>query len=103
MKPWMKLFRGESIADATLDRLSVEQIVAVQASLIAELMLANGELHRRLELLLVETHETPGTGDARNVLAKAAARMEALNNVLRDELALIVGHGTMVIGHGISH
>jgi hypothetical protein len=101
MKPWMKLFRGQNIADATLDRLSVEQLVAIQASLMAELMLANGELHRRLELLLVETYETPGTGEARNVLAKGAARLEDLNKVLRHQLALILGHGTTVIRHRI--
>jgi hypothetical protein len=100
MKRWMKLFQSESIADATPDRLNIEQLVAVQASLIAELMLVNGEIHQRFKFLLAETHETPDIGDARSVLAKAAARMEALNNVLRDELALIMGHGTTVIGYG---
>jgi hypothetical protein len=91
---WTHLLHDELIAHAAPDTLSIEELVNLQASLLAKMMLVNGELHARYADVLASTDETPSSSEARDVLTRAAAHMEEVNRLLRDELA-----GLMSVQH----
>ncbi|MEZ5829129.1 MAG: hypothetical protein R3D30_10585 [Hyphomicrobiales bacterium] len=90
MNWWTHLLRDELLTHAAPDTLSIEELVSLQASLLAKMMLVNSELHARYADILTSTDEMPSSSEARDVLARAAAHMEALNRILRDELARVV-------------
>lgn len=90
MNWWTQLLREERLAHAAPDTLSIEELATLQASLLAKIMLVNGELHRRYEEILASNDETPSSSEARDVLTKAAERIEEVNHLLRDELARVM-------------
>jgi uncharacterized ferritin-like protein (DUF455 family) len=87
---WTHLLHDELVAHAAPDTLNIEELVSLQASLLAKMMLVNGELHARYADILASTDETPSSREAREVLTRAAAHLEALNRILRDELAHVM-------------
>ena len=87
---WTHLLRDELLSHAAPDTLSIEELVTLQASLLAKMMLVNGELHARYADILASTDETQSGSEARAVLTKAAAHIEEINHVLRDELARVM-------------
>lgn len=90
MNWWTHLLRDELLTHAAPDTLSIEELVTLQASLLAKMMLVNSELHARYADILASTDEMPSSSEARDVLTRAAAHMESLNRILRDELARVV-------------
>ncbi len=90
MNWWTHLLRDELLSHAAPDTLSIEELVTLQASLLAKMMLVNGELHARYVDILASTDETQSGSEARDVLRRAAAHLEEINHVLRDELARVV-------------
>jgi hypothetical protein len=86
---WTHLLRDELLSHAAPDTLSIEEIVTLQSSLLAKMMLVNGELHARYTDILASTDKTQSDSEARDVLTKAAAHIEKINRVLRDELARV--------------
>jgi hypothetical protein len=84
------LLRDEILSHAAPDTLSIEELVTLQASLLAKMMLVNGELHARYADILASTDKTPSGSEARDMLTKAAAHVEEINHVLRDELARVM-------------
>jgi hypothetical protein len=87
---WTHLLRDEVLSHAAPDTLSIEELVSLQASLLAKMMLVNGELHARYVDILASTDETQSDREARDVLARAAAHLEEMDHILRDELARIM-------------
>jgi hypothetical protein len=87
---WTHLLRDEVLSHAAPDTLSIEELATLQASLLAKMMLVNGELHARYVDILASTDEAQSNSEARDVLAKAAAHLEEINHVLRDELARVM-------------
>jgi len=87
---WTHLLRDELLSHAAPDTLSIEELVRLQASLLAKMMLVNGELHARYMDILGSTGETQSGSKARDVLTRAAAHLEEMNHVLRDELARVM-------------
>jgi len=87
---WTHLLHDEVIAHAAPDTLSIDELITLQASLLAKMMLVNDELHARYADVLASTDEKPSSVEARDVLTRAAAHLEALNRVLRDELARVL-------------
>lgn len=90
MNWWTHLLQEERIAHAAPDTLSMEELATLRASLLAKILLVNGEFHRRYEEILASTDETPSSREARDVLTKATAHLERVNHVLRDELARVM-------------
>lgn len=90
MNWWTHLLRDEVLSHAAPDTLSMEELVTLQASLLAKMMLVNGELHARYTDILSSTDETQSGREARDVLTKAAAHMEEMNHLLREELARVM-------------
>ena len=90
MNWWTHLLRDERLAHATPDTLSMEELVTLQATLLGKMMVVNGALHRRYaEALASLGQDLPGN-EARISLLKAEKHLEALNRILRDELALVL-------------
>jgi hypothetical protein len=87
---WTHLLREEVLSHAAPDKLSMEELVTLQASLLAKIMLVNSELHARYADILESTDETQSDNEARDVLKKAAAHMEEMNHILRVELARVM-------------
>lgn len=87
---WTHLLRDERLAHAAPDTLSMEELVTLQASLLAKLMFANRALHRRYEETIASADETPSSRKARDVLTRAAAHIDEVNRILRDELASVM-------------
>jgi hypothetical protein len=87
---WTHLLRDELLSHAAPDTLSIDELVTLQASLLAKIMLVNGELHARYADILSSTDEMQSDREARDVLTKAAAHLEEMNHVLRDELARVM-------------
>jgi hypothetical protein len=87
---WTHLLRDELLSHAAPDTLSIEELVSLQASLLAKMVLVNGELHARYADILASTDETQSDTEARDVLTKAAAHIEGINHLLRDELARVM-------------
>ena len=87
---WTHLLRDERLAHAAPDTLSMEELATLQASLLAKLMLANRALHRRYEEIIASADETPSSRKARDVLTRAAAHIDEVNRILRDELASVM-------------
>ena len=91
MNWWTHLLRDERLAHAAPDTLSMDELVTLQATLLAKMMLVNSALHRRYAEVLASFEERPSTSEARDTLVKAEKHIEALNHILRDELALVLG------------
>jgi hypothetical protein len=87
---WTHLLREERLAHAAPDTLSMDELVTLQATVLGKMMLVNGELHRRYAEILASFDETPSSSKARDVLLRAGEHLDALNHVLRDELALVL-------------
>jgi len=87
---WTHLLHDELIAHAAPDTLSIDELITLQASLLAKMLLVNDELHARYADILASTDEKPSSVEARDVLTRAAAHLVALNRVLRDELARVL-------------
>jgi len=87
---WTHLLHDELIAHAAPDTLSLDELVNLQASLLGKMMLVNDELHARYVDILASTDEKPSSVKARDVLTRAAAHLEDLNRVLRDELGRVL-------------
>ena len=90
MNWWTHLLRDERLAHATPDTLSMEELVTLQATLLARMMVVNGALHRRYAETLASLEQGLSGNEARNSLVKAEKHLEALNRILRDELALVL-------------
>lgn len=90
MNWWTHLLHDELIAHAAPDTLSIDELITLQASLLAKMLLVNDELHARYADILASTDEKPSSVEARDVLTRAAAHLVALNRVLRDELARVL-------------
>lgn len=90
MNWWTHFLRNERLAHAAPDMLSMEELVTLQATLLAKMMVVNGALHRRYAEALVSLEEGLSGNEARNSLLKAEKHIEALNRILRDELALVL-------------
>jgi len=87
---WTHLLHDERLAHATPDTLSMEELMTLQATLLAKMMVVNGALHRRYAEALASLEQELSGNEARNSLVKAEKHLEALNRILRDELALLL-------------
>jgi len=87
---WTHLLHDEIIAHTAPDTLSIDDLITLQASLLAKMMFVNKEIHARYADVLASTDEKPSNVDARHVLTRAAAHLEALNRILRDELGHVL-------------
>ena len=90
MNWWTHFLRDERLAHAAPDMLSMEELVTLQATLLAKMMVVNGALHRRYAEAVASLEQELSGNDARNSLVKAEKHIEALNRILRDELALVL-------------
>ena len=90
MNWWTHFLRDERLAHAAPDMLSMEELVTLQATLLAKMMVVNGALHRRYAEALASLGEGLPGNEAHNSLLKAEKHIEALNRILRDELALVL-------------
>mgnify|MGYP001819882421 CR=1 FL=1 len=90
MNWWTHFLRDERLAHAAPDMLSMEELVTLQATLLAKMMVVNGALHRRYAEAVTSLEQELSGNDARNSLVKAEKHIEALNRILRDELALVL-------------
>ena len=90
MNWWTHLLREERLAHTAPDTLSLDELVTLQATLLGKMMMVNGAIHRRYEEILTSFDEKPSSNEARDVLERAAEHLDALNHVLRDELALVL-------------
>ena len=90
MNWWTHFLRDERLAQAAPDMLSMEELVTLQATLLAKMMVVNGALHRRYAEVLASLEQSLSGNEARNSLVKAEQHIEALNRILRDELALVL-------------
>ena len=84
------MLRNEHLTHAAPDTLSIEELVTLQAKLLGKMMLVNGALHRRYAEILASFDERSSSNEAHDILLRAAEHLDALNHVLRDELALIL-------------
>jgi len=87
---WTHLLHDELIAHAAPDTLSIDELVNLQASLLAKMILVSDELHARYADVLASTDEKPSSVEARDILTRAAVHLDALNRVLRGELARVL-------------
>ena len=90
MNWWTHFLRDERLAHATPDMLSLEELMTLQATLLGKMMVVNGALHRRYEDALTSLDQGPSGNETRQSLVKAEKHIEALNRILRDELALVL-------------
>ena len=90
MNWWTHFLRDERLAHATPDMLTLEELVTLQATLLGKMMVVNGALHRRYAEALASLEQEPAGNEAHNSLVKAEKHIEALNRILRDELALVL-------------
>jgi len=88
---WCTQFlRSEHLAHAAPDMLSMEEPVTLQTTLLGKMIVVNGVLHRVYEEALASLEQAPSGSEARASLVKAEKHIEALNRILRDELALVL-------------
>ncbi len=90
MNWWTHFLRDERLAHAAPDMLSLEELVTLQATLLGKMLVVNGALHRRYAETLASLEQQPSRNEAHNSLVKAEKHIEALNRILRDELALVL-------------